>query len=76
MKKTRTCPKCGGSDIILIPGKVGPHGSGNNIATGWTIFSSVKVSRYLCGNCGFSEEWIDDADDLAKIREKYGKPRS
>jgi len=73
MKKSETCPKCNSRDIIVIPGSAGPHGAGNNITTGWTIFSSVKVSRYLCGACGFSEEWIDTGEDIEKIREKYGK---
>jgi hypothetical protein len=28
--------------------------------------------RYVCGSCGFSEEWIDTPDDIAKVRKKYG----
>jgi hypothetical protein len=32
---------------------------------------AMKVTRYLCGACGFSEEWIDETEDIAKIRKKY-----
>lgn len=76
MKNKKTCPKCSSSDLICIPGQVGALGAGNNIPagsgiTGITIFSAVKVTRYLCGQCGFSEEWIDDPKDIEKIREKY-----
>ncbi|WP_278281159.1 hypothetical protein [Clostridium sp. BSD9I1] len=35
--------------------------------TGMTIFSAVKVTRYLCCDCGYSEEWIDDKKDIEKI---------
>lgn len=62
MRNTKKCPKCGGRKIIRIEGKVGPYGTGNNIQTGMTIFSAIKVQRYLCCECGFSEEWIDPQD--------------
>lgn len=70
MKNTRCCPKCGGFDILLVPGYSGAYGSGNNIPTGFTIFSAVKVDRYVCGNCGYSEEWIRK-EDIPSLRRKY-----
>ncbi len=42
MKNQRICPKCNGSDIVIVDGYCGPYGSGNNIMTGATIFSGVK----------------------------------
>jgi predicted nucleic-acid-binding Zn-ribbon protein len=72
MKTTGECPKCGSSKILRIPGRVGPYGRGNNIPVGLTIFSSVKVTRYLCEACGFSEEWVDSPSDIQKLHEKYG----
>jgi predicted nucleic-acid-binding Zn-ribbon protein len=71
MKNSKRCPKCKATDIVRIPGMLGAYGAGNNIIVGRTIFSAVKVTRYLCGSCGFSEEWIDDASDIAKIKAKY-----
>jgi predicted nucleic-acid-binding Zn-ribbon protein len=71
MKTTRKCVKCGSTGIIVVPGQAGAFGVGNNIPMGKTIFSSVKVSRYLCDSCGYSEEWVDDASDLQRLREKY-----
>ena len=38
--------------------------------------SSVKqvfVTRYLCANCGFSEEWVEDRKGLELIKKKFGK---
>ena len=71
MKKTNSCPKCESEDILHIPGQAGAYGSGNNIPAGWTVLSAVKVSRYLCTGCGYSEEWIDSQADLQKLKTKY-----
>ena len=54
MKNQRICPKCNGSDIVIVDGYCGPYGSGNNIMTGATIFSGVKVNRYICCSCGYT----------------------
>ena len=62
MKNTKICPKCGSVNIVRIDGYTGPYGSGNNVMTGNTIFSTVNVNRYVCCDCGFTEEWIDKAD--------------
>lgn len=56
MKYKKICPKCSSTDIIMIPGNTGAYGSGNNIQIGLTSFSAVLVHRYLCCNCGYSEE--------------------
>jgi predicted nucleic-acid-binding Zn-ribbon protein len=71
MRNSNTCPKCQSTDIVRIQGIAGGYGAGNNIAVGRTIFSAVKVTRYLCASCGFSEEWIDSDDDIAKLKKKY-----
>lgn len=70
MKKTGLCPKCGSKDLLLVPGKAGAYGSGNNIMTGYSIFSAVLVNRYVCCTCGFTEEWVD-LEDIPKLKEKY-----
>lgn len=71
MKVNQECPKCNSKDIIRIQGDIGQYGSGNNIAVGFTTFSAIKVTRYLCGNCGYLEEWIDNEQDVEKLKEKY-----
>ncbi|MBE6546025.1 MAG: hypothetical protein E7668_01120 [Ruminococcaceae bacterium] len=62
MKNTNICPKCQSSNIVRIDGHTGAYGSGNNVMTGKTIFSTVNVNRYICCDCGFTEEWIDKED--------------
>ncbi len=67
MKTTRICPKCSSADIVRIDGYSGPYGSGNNVMTGNTVFSAVNVNRYICCECGYTEEWID-REDMEKVK--------
>ena len=70
MINTGRCPKCGGVEIIRIEGTSEAYGVGNNIRMGTTIFSAVKVPRYVCLSCGYLENWVDTWD-LEKLRKKY-----
>lgn len=67
MKNTRICPKCNSSDILRFDGYSGSYGSGNHIMTGNTVFSAVNVNRYVCCECGYTEEWIDK-EDIEKVK--------
>ncbi|MCI8917355.1 MAG: hypothetical protein HFH29_01035 [Eubacterium sp.] len=67
MKNSKKCPKCSSLDIIIVDGYTGAYGSGNNIITGYSIFSGVGIDRYICCSCGFTEEWIA-VDQIEKIR--------
>jgi hypothetical protein len=71
VKNNKKCPKCGGAEIIRVPGSVGGFGAGNNIFVGRTIMSAIEVTRYLCGACGFSDDWIDEAKNIEKVRAKF-----
>ena len=75
MHRTRVCPKCESSDIVRIDGYTGAYGTGNNIMIGKTLFSTVKVNRYVCCRCGFTEEWLD-REDLERVKnsKKAKKP--
>ena len=75
MKNTKKCPKCASADIVRIGGFTGPYGSGNNVMVGASIFSAVKVNRYVCCTCGFTEEWID-TDELGKVKESKKAKRA
>ncbi len=69
MKNSRMCPKCNARNIIRVPGA----GKGYTaLPMGFESITRVRLVRYVCGVCGYSEEWIDDADDLRKLKEKFG----
>ncbi len=70
MKNTNICPKCQSTDILRINGEHSFDDVGNNIKIG--VFGQVIVNKYLCCNCGFTEEWVDN-DALEKIKKKYKK---
>ena len=72
MKRQAKCAKCGAAEIIRIPGTVGAYGSGNNIKLGGIPVRYVLVSRYVCAACGFSEDWVDSAQDIDRLRKKFG----
>lgn len=71
MKNQSKCPKCGSSNILKIEGQQGPFGTGNIIPIESTFKrKSVKVNRYVCCDCGFSEEWID-TQDIPVLEERF-----
>lgn len=69
MKNTGKCPKCHCDELLRVPGSVRPDGAGNNMAVGF--FSAVLVTRFVCCECGYSEEWIESATDLRKLKAKF-----
>lgn len=71
MKNTKTCPKCGCTEVLRIEGSVGTFGAGNNIQIGYSRYSAVEVTRYVCCQCGYSEEWIYQ-EDIPKLKERFG----
>ena len=71
MKNTKECPKCKSVEVINIKGDRFAGGAGNNIPVGSFLFNAVKVDRYLCTDCGYSEEWIDKKEDIEKLKKKF-----
>ncbi len=64
MKYRNKCIKCGSSNIVIITNDGHPDGSnGNNIMCKSTILSGVVyIKRYICCDCGYTEEWLDSED--------------
>jgi len=69
MKQKNKCIKCSSPDLLRIPTTPGePPG----IAVGDRGMQRVAVSKFVCANCGFIEEWVENANDLDKLRRDYG----
>ena len=66
--KNGSCPKCKSTDIFMNDMSGGKRGARNFI--GFGHFSQVKVQSYVCGTCGFVEEYAVDSKELAKVKEK------
>jgi len=70
MKNTNICPKCQSTDILRIEGQYSHDDIGNNIKVG--IFGQAIVHKYLCCECGYTEEWVNK-DDIERIKKKHNK---
>jgi predicted nucleic-acid-binding Zn-ribbon protein len=68
MKFNYSCQKCQCSEIAKIEGGAFKGNVYNTISSG---MSAIYLTRYVCTNCGFSENYVDDPKDLAKIKEKF-----
>ncbi len=64
------CPKCDSYEILRIKGGSAWTGYQNFIRA--SAIKMIPVTRYLCGKCGFSEEWIEDPKGLEMLRKKHG----
>ncbi len=69
--KTMNCPKCRSNKIVRLPGDIQPP----SMLSGAKPPSSLKkipFTRYCCANCGYTEVWVDDPDDLKDLLKHYG----
>jgi len=66
MNKTGECPKCHEFQAVRVPEAV------NNLRVPVGGIASVPVVLYVCCACGYVEQWIDEAQDLAKVAKLYG----
>ena len=69
--KNMRCPKCHSDQIIRLPGDIQPPATLSS-AKPPSSFKAIAYTRYCCANCGYSEVWIDDPDDLRDLLKKYG----
>lgn len=73
MKNTGRCPKCGGTHIIRVLDNARRYGSGNNIYTSTvTLFGKIPVIRYVCYDCGYVENWVENHEERQAILRAFG----
>lgn len=73
MKTDRICVKCGSDDLLRVPGL---SQSEHHLVTGEKTLHPLRVAKFVCGKCGFIEEWVDSRDDLDKLRQEYQRDAS
>lgn len=72
MKHSGVCPKCGAQDVVRVPDN-GRYASGNNIyTTRATLFGKIPVIRYVCCQCGYVENWVEQNRELEAIKRTFG----
>lgn len=65
MKKTGVCPKCGGQNLLTVEPM-----QCNSFPVGF--FGTAKIERWFCGDCGFTEEYVCEAD-MEKAKKYWSK---
>ncbi len=66
MKNQRRCTKCGSCNVVRVKGNRQGYGVGDNIMAG--VFDQILVTKYVCCECGYIEEWLDDLSKTEKIK--------
>lgn len=68
MKHTFQCPKCQSVDVIKIEGK--KYNQNQLVSlTNWGTITEV-IDRYLCTQCGYTEEWLQLSSKFNKWLKK------
>lgn len=69
MKQSKQCPKCHSTNLVRYSenDNTSSKSYSTSIALGNPVWELVKINRYICCECGYTEEWIDKKD-LEKIR--------
>ncbi len=71
MKNGKTCPKCGGTEILRVEDRWDDRGINLKLS----FYSEVRVARYVCCGCGYVESWVDK-HDLHEVRARYEKEKA
>ena len=67
MNYQKICPICKSIEFVKVDNSIGQLL--NSIRTG--VFTVAQISRYVCCDCGLIVEWIENRDELMKIKLKY-----
>ena len=69
--KNLQCLKCRSHEIVRLPGDIQPPAMLSG-AKPPSSFKTIKYTQYCCANCGFTEKWVDNPDDLKDLLKHYG----
>jgi len=70
MIQTNFCCKCGSTQLFHIPPTPSQH---SHIVVGSRVMRTVEISRRVCTQCGYIEEWILHASDLQMLKEEFSR---
>ncbi len=71
MKRSLKCPKCDSDEVVRKRGSPVLN-SWSRIAISITSID-IWVTKYVCTDCGFIEEWVDNPNDLARLKAKIDR---
>ncbi len=65
MKSSSVCPKCSSKKIAVIPSEPGTYN-----AIKIDMFGFANLTRYVCTECGYMEQYVTDDKSLLKLQQK------
>lgn len=71
MKNTRCCPKCYSENIVRVPDNAHRYLSNSICITKFVTVERVPVARYVCCNCGYVEDWVENGNECNKIKKAF-----
>lgn len=71
MKNTRCCPKCQSKNIVRVPDNAHRYLSNSICITKFVTVERVPVARYVCCDCGYVEEWVENGNEYNKIKNAF-----
>lgn len=66
MKDSRCCPKCNSLNIDYVPDNAHRYLSNSIYITKHAFVERIPVTRYVCCDCGYVENWVEDKGQLQK----------
>ena len=71
--KDGKCIKCGSREVYHNNGRWGQRGGFNGNTIPVTVFTDAELTNFVCVNCGYVENYIQDGKKREKIKGKWTK---
>ena len=72
MKNTKRCPVCGSTDVIRVPDDAHRYLSNGIFLTRALMVKRIPVARYVCYDCGYLENWVENQHERDEIKRAWG----
>lgn len=72
MKNTKRCPVCGSTDVIRVPDDAHRYLSNGIFLTRALMVKRIPVARYVCHDCGYLENWVENQCERDEIKRAWG----
>ena len=61
------CGKCKSPNLLEVAATPSQH---SGIVIGHGLMHTVKVTKYVCTDCGYIEEWVNSKKDLVRLQQQ------
>lgn len=72
MMNTKRCPVCGSADVIRVPDDAHRYLANSICITRFFTVKRIPVARYVCHDCGYMENWVENRHERDEIKRAWG----